>query len=411
VTAINPNTVNYPADPTLDAAGGNNWRSGNYHSGRGNYHVQEAFLELGIPLVNDAAWGKADLNIAGRATDYSTSGYVSTWKVGATWDTPLPGVRFRAMQSRDVRAPNLSELFAAPVTTNVFVNDRTLAPTAPQIQISNRAIGNPNLKPETAQTTEVGVVYQPDYLPGFNISADYYRVAIKNQIGSLTAQQIVDLCQVQGNATYCPLFFLKGTPGTANQSYVIVQPFNLAQVTAEGFDIEASYHFDLEDWGVPGSFNLRALAGHVGKFFTDPGVPGAPTTETAGATDPLWKLNLSQSWDIGPVSLNIAERYYSNGVLNPYGIVCQASTCPKPTAQVPTFASMKTPGYLFVDVGGSYQFTDSMQGYFKINNVGDNLPGPVVGGVFANSSGQLSGGTGFADPIGRTYTIGLRFEH
>jgi outer membrane receptor protein involved in Fe transport len=419
VTAINPYTVNYPADPTLNPLG-DNWRSGNYHSGRGNYHVQEAFLELGIPLVNEVAWGKLDLNIAGRGTYYSTSGYVSTWKVGATWETPLTGLRVRALQSRDVRAPNLSELFASPITSNVFVNDRTLPASAPQIQVANRAVGNPNLKPESAQTTEVGIVYQPEFLPGFSISADYYRVGIKKQIGSLTAQQIVDLCQVSGNQSYCGLFFLKGTPGTANQSYVLVQPFNLAQVTADGFDIEASYQFDLQDWEIPGSFNLRGLAGHVSKFFTNSGVPGAPTTNTAGANDPLWKINLNQSWNIGPFSLNVAERFFSAGRLNPYGIVCQAPNCPAPTTQRPTFASMDTPSYLFIDVGGSYQFTDAMQAYFKINNVADHLPGPVVGGVFANSSGQFSGGvgfadpsggTGFADPIGRTYTIGLRIEH
>jgi outer membrane cobalamin receptor len=390
---------------------GNNWRSGNYHSGSGNYHVQEAFLELGIPLINDAGWGKADLNLAGRATNYSTSGYVSTWKVGMTWDTPLPGVRLRALQSRDVRAPNLSELFAAPVTTNVFVNDRTLAANAPQIQVSNRAIGNSALKPETAQSTELGVIYQPDFLPGFSISADYYRVALKRQIGSLTAQQIVDLCQVSGNTNYCNLFFLRGSPGTANQSFVTVQPFNLAQVTAEGFDLEASYQFDLQDWEIPGSFVLRGLAGNVSKFFTDPGVPGAPVTNTAGATDPLWKLTLNQTWNVGPLTFNFIERYYSGGRLNPYGIECQAPNCPRPTALSPTFSNNRTPDYLFIDVGSSYQITDSTQAYIKINNVADSLPGPVVGGVFSNSSGQIQGGTGFADPIGRTYTIGVRFSN
>ena len=410
VTTINPNTAAYPADPTLDPTG-NNWRSGNYHSGHGNYHVEEAFVELGIPLINDIAWGKADLNLAGRATDYSTSGYVSTWKVGATWDTPLTGVRLRALQSRDVRAPNLSELFAAPVTSNTFVNDRTLAATAPQVQVQQRAIGNSNLKPETAQSTEVGAIYQPDFLPGFSLSVDYYRVAVKQEIGSLSAQQVVDLCQVSGNANYCPLFFLKGTPGTANQSFVITQPFNLAQNTAEGIDFEASYQFDLQQWGVPGTFDLRGLAAHVDKFFTNTGVPGAAVTETAGATDPLWKLNLSQTWNVGPVSFNLIERYFSNGVLNPYGIVCQPGTCPAPTIQTPTYSFMKTPGYLFVDLGGSYQITDSAQAYFKINNFANNLPGPVVGGVFSNSPGAYVGGTGFADPIGRTYSIGVRFSN
>ena len=48
-----------------------------------------------------------------RAT--RTAGDANTWKVGLTWETPIPGVRLRALQSRDIRAPNLSELFFSAV--------------------------------------------------------------------------------------------------------------------------------------------------------------------------------------------------------------------------------------------------------------------------------------------------------
>ena len=59
-----------------------------------------------------------------RAT--RTAGDANTWKVGLTWDTPIPGVRLRALQSRDIRAPNLSELFAPVTGLNVgFNNDVT----------------------------------------------------------------------------------------------------------------------------------------------------------------------------------------------------------------------------------------------------------------------------------------------
>ena len=89
------------------------YNAGNYHDGRGTYHVNEVFVEFGVPLLNDTFWGKADLDIAGRHARYSTAGDANTWKVGLTWETPIPGVRLRALQSRDIRAPNLSELFAA----------------------------------------------------------------------------------------------------------------------------------------------------------------------------------------------------------------------------------------------------------------------------------------------------------
>ena len=79
--------------------------------------MKEAFLETNLPFLDSAALGKANLNLAGRWTDYSTSGDVYTWKIGGTWETPYEPLRLRAVLSRDVRAPNLSELFAAPVST------------------------------------------------------------------------------------------------------------------------------------------------------------------------------------------------------------------------------------------------------------------------------------------------------
>jgi iron complex outermembrane receptor protein len=134
-SAASPYSADYPADPLLSTAG-NNWYAGNYHSGAGKYSVKEAYAEVNVPLVDSEAAGKANLNAAGRWTDYSTSGTVYTWKVGGTWDTPIDGVRLRAVTSRDVRAPNLSELFAAPVTTTLpnFTIPSTVRPPGPTLK-------------------------------------------------------------------------------------------------------------------------------------------------------------------------------------------------------------------------------------------------------------------------------------
>ncbi|MCH3032039.1 TonB-dependent receptor, partial [Listeria monocytogenes] len=79
------------------------------------YNVREAYVELNIPVFKSATWGEANLNLADREPKYSTAGSVGRWKLGATWQTPIDGLRLRGVTSKDVRAPNLSELFAAPV--------------------------------------------------------------------------------------------------------------------------------------------------------------------------------------------------------------------------------------------------------------------------------------------------------
>ncbi len=172
---------------------GNNWFAGNYKNGEGDYSVKEAYLEFDLPVFDTEGAGRANLNAAYRMTDYSTSGSIDVWKVGSTWDTPLDGLRLRATTSRDARAPNLSELFAAPVTTTLpnfldpFRNINVLA-------IQN-VVGNPNLTPEIARNTSFGVVLaEPSWLPNFSISVDYYKIKIDDVISTLTANDIVNFC-------------------------------------------------------------------------------------------------------------------------------------------------------------------------------------------------------------------------
>jgi outer membrane receptor protein involved in Fe transport len=265
-------------------------------------------------------------------------------------------------------------------------------------------VGNLSLVPEKANNTEVGVVYQPEFIPGFSISTDYWRVAIKGQIATPTSQQIIDLCQLSGNKSYCSFFDLTGAIGSSNPPYVLLVPFNVASVVTDGFDIESSYQFDLQDWDVPGSFSARMLASRASKYITDSGIPGQAITETAGTSaDPHWKINMSQTWRGETMSFSVTERWFSNGVANPYGIVCAAGTCPKPDAigQHPTYApdSFKTPGNLFIDIGATYKLTPATELYVKVDNLDDRL-----------SSARPVAGAG-DDPIGRQYRVGLRFTN
>ena len=51
------------------------------------------------------------------------------------------------------------------------------------------------MKPETADTTGVGVVLQPSFLPGFGASVDFYNIDIKGAIVALAAQSYVRLVE------------------------------------------------------------------------------------------------------------------------------------------------------------------------------------------------------------------------
>ncbi|WP_088185057.1 TonB-dependent receptor domain-containing protein [Sphingobium sp. Z007] len=401
VSPLSPNSPEYPADPLLNSTLGSNWAAGNYKNGRGKYEVYEGYLEVDLPLFNSDSMGRANLNAAGRGTHYSTSGTVWTWKVGGTWDTPLSGLRLRAVTSRDVRAPNLSELFAAPtVTTLPNFNDpfRNQA-----VQVFQNTIGNTNLKPEVARNTELGIVLaRPDWMPGLSLSLDYYDIKLKGVVSTLSADQIVRFC-FEGNQAFCGGFQLDGAQGT---NFVNVQPFNLASWRTSGFDIEASYQWQ-QPLGLPGSFTVRALATHIRKFIVSAGIAGVDPVDQAGANTgntPDWKWLAVQTYDSGRFTLTVQERWISDGVFGNQYVVCQTS-CPVSTGNHPTIDRNKMKGAFYVDVGASFKIRDNISIYGKVDNLFDKDP---VASPQTNTG--LDVNPALYDTLGRIYRAGVRFN-
>jgi len=446
-TSSTPPTFTEPCtDPFIDcgfSSFGNvgAYNAGNYHSGRGTYHVNEAFLEVGIPLLNDQFWGKMDLDVAGRHARYSTAGDANTWKVGITWDTPIPGIRLRALQSRDIRAPNLSELLPPTQGANgSFSNDFTGNPVAQNILGVTK--GNPLLKPEKAQTTEVGLVWQPDFIPGFQASIDYYRIGVRGAITSLGSQTVEDLCffsetGVIPKAGQCSTDLIRtsnnipqsatnpggpvtgSAPVASNVFAIVTQPFNAATIVTDGFDLEAGYQFDLQDYDVPGTFVFRSLINHTSKYILDSGVPGTQrNSELVGNVSSggngssyngyggailNWKLQETQSYQNDVWGIDLTERWLSGAITtNRNTLVCAPGTCPAPTIQTPTINYNRVSSMFYLDVGMNWNYSERTQFYTKVDNIANTRP-PDIGGQDNNQV--------LYDVIGRMFRVGVRFNH
>jgi iron complex outermembrane receptor protein len=444
VTASTPATVNEPCtDPFVDC-GLTTWgplgayNAGNYKDGRGTYHVNEAFVEFGVPVLNDSFWGKADLDIAGRHARYSTAGDANTWKLGATWDTPLQGIRLRATMSRDIRAPNLSELEPPPVGANgSFNNDFNSQPNQNIISVT---AGNLFLKPERANTTELGIVWQPDFIPGFQASVDYYRISLGNAIFSFNQQQVEDLCfyQVTGVVSfhnYCAQSAIRTANGVNQSSTVgqqggvndpnnviqiIAQPFNAASIVTDGFDIEASYTYDLQDYDVPGTFTLRSLVNHISKYIFNPGIPGSQSNqEFVGAVNAgnngqtytqfggdilNWKITEYQTYSNDIWGIDLDERWLSGGVSTPNRnyLVCAPGACPAPTIQTPTINYNHVDAIFYFDMGLHWNYSPQTQFYTRVENL-TNIRPPDIG---TQDNNQV-----LYDVIGRMFRVGVRFNY
>jgi len=397
VTPTSPNNAMYPADPLLDTTVGNNWYAGNFHNGEGSYNVREAYVELNIPVLKSETWGEANLNLADRETKYSTAGSVGSWKLGATWQTPIDGLRLRGVTSKDVRAPNLSELYAAPVVVNNVVQYQ-----GNTISVQERTVGNTGLRPEIARNNTFGIVLsQPKWAPGFSISADYFDIEVKGVISALTIQQEVDLC-VAGNQEICSAMVLN-SPGN---NYVTVQNFNLASLKVKGFDIETAYRTGLERLNLPGRFTFRALATRNLHYITDSGVVGTIPVDAAGSNmsnTPKWKVLAQQTWEGNKLSVTLTERWISDGTYRNDFIECQTG-CPVSTLIHPTIYSNKMKCAAYLDIGASYNLSKQLQAYFKVDNVTDRDPEAAPQ---TNASYGIN--PALYDVVGRTYRAGLRY--
>jgi outer membrane receptor protein involved in Fe transport len=447
VSASTPPTFTEPCtDPFVDcgltsfgAIGAYN--AGNYHNGRGTFHVNEVFLQIGVPIINDSFWGKADIELDGRHARYSTAGDANTWKVGLTWETPIPGVRLRMLQSRDIRAPNLSELLPPVQGANGgFTNRFTGNPTSQNI--IGVTAGNLGLKPEKALTSEVGIVWQPDFIPGFQLSVDYYRIAVKGAIVSLGSQTIEDLCYFQATGQvpfgdFCNVNAIR-TSNNIPQSFsnpggptsgggvvpsqvfaIVAQPFNASTILTDGMDIEAGYQFDLEDYDVPGTFVLRSLINHTSKYILDSGIPGTQrnselvgnvssgnngsTYNGYGGAILNWKLQETQSYQNDDWGMTLTERWLSGGITtNRNTIVCAPGTCPVATTQSPTINYNRVSSMFYLDVGFNWNYSPKTQFYTKIDNVANTRP-PDIGGQDNNQV--------LYDVIGRMFRFGFRYNY
>ena len=383
------------------------WIYGNYLTTTGKYSVKEAFVETIIPL-----FAGADFNGAARVTDYSTSGIVTTWKAGLTWQI-IPDVKFRGTVSRDIRAPNLAELFAPGTGRTNTVNVIQTNGSTATYQFNESTVGNPDLQPEVAKTYGAGAIFTPTFLPGFAASVDYYNIKISDAIDVLTAQTLIDQCYQQTIATACAFISTTGgrgvvTPGLAVTS-IEIKPFNFVSTKTSGIDFEASYR---RAFG-PGTVTLRALASYAIELKTNNGA--TLTTDAAGQNTgglPNWTYRLTAGYDVtSGLGFQIVGRGVSAGVYNNNYIVC-ATDCPASTADRRTVNTNRIGGAFFLDVNASYDFSiqnAKAQIFVAIRNLANRDPVLVGNGPTGNNTPAYpQTNRSLYDVLGRVFRMGVR---
>jgi iron complex outermembrane receptor protein len=391
------------SDPVSQVGG---WRSGNLIPLDAGYHVAEAAIETLVPLASALPFIDSwDLSAAFRTTDYEISGKVETWKVGMTY-APIPEVRFRGTVSRDIRAPNINELFQELNIglTSTFDPETNTTPTHGRTQR-----GNLGLTPEKADSLTIGVVFQPSFAPGLSLSVDYWDIEVKDAITLIGGSQIINLCY-NGRPDLCPkITRVNGVITTVEQGN-----YNMAQQEVSGIDFEASYALPLDtlvsSW--KGDMSFRLSGTHYQKNITDDGLT-LPDDSVGTTTQPATIINATLGYTLDRFQASLTARGFSSSVIDNDYIVCQTN-CPASTTFERTMDRMDVEGAVYYDASLSYRFNQFDIGEGRVFLNVRNLLGtdpeliPAIGTtglpyIYSRSGGRF-------DLLGRIIRAGVSFK-
>ena len=366
--------------------------------------VKEAASEFDVPLLKNAVLAKEmHLNLASRYTDYDTSGSAWTYKAGLDWDVNKQ-LKLRTSYSRDIRAPNLNDLFQTG-TTNAGSFTDLLTGTSPTVPVT--VSGNATLKPEVGKTIAAGFVLKPDAVPGLSLSLDYYNIKVIDAITNIqgTNPSVQATCYASGGASpYCalqtrPLNFTSTAAANAVTSFVNTV-INIGDMKTNGFDFEANYRMKLMD----NPLTLRMLTTWQPHLIYE--TPGLQTIEQAGVgfgsnalqASPKWRGTFFADYKVRDYGISISERFRSN-----------LAYTGDPTQ---IFSTPNAPAIFYTNLNLAWNFKAGAgrtgQLFFNVQNLFDKQPPPIA---FLGANGSVGTFGGFAqgdDPVGRYFTVGLR---
>lgn len=363
----------------------------------GEFDVIEGFAEVNIPIMRGQPFAEVlDLDASVRIADYSTVGTTESYAVGLVWG-PTSDLRFRGSFNRSVRAPNIGELFSPQVTnpgqTNPdpcsleeldngtstrrancaqFVPEGFVQPVT-SLTVDISLGGNPDLIEETADTFTVGFVFEPSFIPGLTLIADYYNIDIQDGILSAPTDEVIAANCVDAATIDNPFCdAITRDPVTGIITAAQATNLNLSAISAEGVDYQINYGFDL-DGVIPGDFTATVAGTWL---ISREDVPFADFPEATDTLDeqirfPEHFINFALGWRNGKWSADYGFNYQSSQIRT-FGFPVVNRDAIEAN---PDLVNDVRTGDSFVHyLGGAYDFTDNFTLSLRVNNLFDREP-------------------------------------
>jgi iron complex outermembrane receptor protein len=378
----------------------------------GSYEVRGVHGSVSvIPFVDQAAGRGLELQAGASAFDFNTSGTGATWHVAGIARLG-GGLSVRASQGRGMGALSLAALFSDGVESFPLASDP--CSTASGQRSPNAAIncsadglpdgftddrvmlralsggGNPELRPETADVRSAGVVLAPDFVPGLELSADYFEIAVDDEINTLGAEYILQSCydSAPGARSHCDR--IVRDPDTGLIDVIIDSQGNRGSRETAGVDVQISH-----DHATPmGRLRLRAGGTWLRNFEVTS--PDGTTRVGKGVYDlgvyPEYRFDGSVLWDNGMLGAGAHVRYVGS-FRECEDNDCKLGTYPDGSSRRPEEGyerpiTREVEDYLTADVLGSLTLSSGLGQTMLtvgVRNVLDRQPPAVYNGFTASS--------------------------
>lgn len=396
----------------------------------GDVDSYELFTEFLVPIASDMP-GIKQLDVSGafRIADISTGDTTEAFKIEGNY-APSDDLMLRASFNRAVRAPNVIELFAAnrislfdldadpcgPSPTATLA--QCLATGVPAANYGGPALdspagqynqfigGNPDLSPEEGDTLTVGFVATPTFLPGLNLSVDYYSIEITNLISTVGGVNIIDLCYTDNRADACAAINRNPANGSlwVGDGFVTNTNVNIGGLETSGIDVNGAYGFEIGSFGslnltyngtwleafdidtVNDPTKILECAGFYGGACQDSGPTGTPLPE--------YRHRARASWDTPWDGVQLATTWRYIGAVDLFG---------GDTDRVDYTLEEQS----YFDVAGTWAVNDWAAFRFGVNNVLDDDP-PLSAAVGTTGNGNTYPQT--YDALGRYVFAGVTLD-
>ena len=382
----------------------------------GANQVYDIFAEAQIPLVEGKRFAEQiAVDMAYRHSEYELGGGTDAWKIGGDW-APTGDIRFRASASRAVRAPNVIELFsaqgqalfnmttgdpcykgnasyagdAACIGTNpwqvTLAQANNAALNSPAAQYNTFSGGNPNLEPETSDTYTFGAVFTPTFVPGLNVTIDYFKIKIDKLIASVGDLNTLQACYSNDLQSACDRIERNSNGQLwVGTGQVVNLATNIGGLETAGIDLNANYRYSLGDYGDLGlAFTgtwLKELTTDTGLGFSDSVYDCAGWYGSqCGVPNPEWRHRFRVDYAPNDVwSINGTWRFYGQsklGELNSDG-----------SFDNPAGLDSKFKAQNYFDIAATYQLRDNVSLRGGVNNVFDRDP-PISPAASTDGNGN-----------------------